>query len=85
MAMKKAELEHHQASYHARIQRARTALERRDYREAIEHAMSTFEYVDGMMQFERKYRRPDVFERRKHRYGPSVRAAAASLPKLEGS
>lgn len=55
MAMKKAEMEEHRERYHAVIAEARSALEQGDYRKAIELAVSSWEYIDGMMQYERRY------------------------------
>ncbi|HVP11023.1 MAG TPA: hypothetical protein VMV94_07530, partial [Phycisphaerae bacterium] len=53
--MTKAEMEAHRAQYYELIAKARAARQDGRYREAVELAMSSWEYVDGMMQYERKY------------------------------
>lgn len=55
MAMSKAEMESHRAEYHARLSQARSELEKKDFGKAIAFAMSSWEYILGMMQHERKY------------------------------
>ncbi len=55
MAMKKAEMEAHRAKYNALIVRARAALREGRFHDAIEAAISTWDYIDGMMQYERRY------------------------------
>jgi hypothetical protein len=55
MAMTKAEMELARANYFARLSDARLALQTGLYAIAIQHAVSSLEFVDGMMQFERKY------------------------------
>jgi predicted Zn-ribbon and HTH transcriptional regulator len=59
MAMKKADMEAHQAEYHALMASARTALQQGLHRKAIELALSTWDHIDGMMQYERKYEERD--------------------------
>jgi hypothetical protein len=56
MAMKKAEMEFHQAKYLSLMREVREARGRGLYRRAIELALATWEHIDGMMQYERKYR-----------------------------
>jgi predicted Zn-ribbon and HTH transcriptional regulator len=56
MAMKKAEMEFHQSQYLELMRRAREAQGQGLYRRAIECALATWEHIDGMMQYERKYR-----------------------------
>ena len=55
MAMKKVEMESHRDQYYSRISNARTALEQGLYDKALKLASASWEFVDGMMQFERKY------------------------------
>ncbi len=55
MAMKKAELEVHYANYKERLLRAKASLQEGDYSKALKTAISTLSYIDGMMQFERRY------------------------------
>lgn len=55
MAMKKTELEAHRAEYEARMSSARAAERKGLYRVALEQAASTWDYIDGMMQYERRY------------------------------
>lgn len=59
MAMKKAEMELHQQNYHGLMERARVAERLGLYREAIDHALEAMPFVDGMMQFERRYENKD--------------------------
>lgn len=51
----KAELEAHRERYHAIISQARTALADGLYSKAVDLASSSWQYVDGMMQYERRY------------------------------
>jgi len=53
--MKKAEMEEHKERYHAVMAEARSALAEGLYRKAIELALSSWGYIDGMMQYERRY------------------------------
>jgi len=53
--MKKSELEAHSTEYHARMDRARWLEREGLYSAAVECALSAWEYIDGMMQYERKY------------------------------
>jgi len=55
MAMKKAEMEAHAAEYHKRMKKAKAAESKGLYRAAVETAISACAFIDGMMQFERKY------------------------------
>jgi hypothetical protein len=55
MALKKAEMESHQAEYHALISQTRLALQEGLYAKAVELASSSWDFIDGMMQYERKY------------------------------
>jgi hypothetical protein len=55
MAMKKADMESHRDEYYARISKARSALSQGHYHQAVQFACSSWDFVDGMMQYERKY------------------------------
>ena len=55
MVMKKAEMEKHRMEYRALMDQARAALQEGLYRNAVKAALSSWDHVDGMMQFERKY------------------------------
>lgn len=55
MAMKKAEMEDHSAKYRALMVKARAAHREGRYHDAIDAAISTWNYIDGMMQYERRY------------------------------
>ena len=54
MAMKKAEMESHATEYRVLMDTARSALQERRYREALDLALSSWKHIDGMMQYERK-------------------------------
>ncbi len=53
--MTKAETEIHREEYHALISKARCAEQEGLYREALDLALSSWDHIDGMMQYERKY------------------------------
>jgi hypothetical protein len=53
--MAKAEMEDHRAQYDALLSRALKALQSDDYGRAKELAISCWQHIDGMMQYERKY------------------------------
>lgn len=53
--MKKAELEAHHDAYTRLMSQARAAQNQGDYRTAIKCALSSWDNIDGMMQYERKY------------------------------
>ncbi|HEV2970555.1 MAG TPA: hypothetical protein VGY55_11345 [Pirellulales bacterium] len=55
MPMTKAEMEAHRVQYHLEIAKARAAEQAGLYREAIAAALASWDHIDGMMQFERKY------------------------------
>jgi len=60
MAKKKAELEEDTSRYYSKIEEMRRAHNRRDYQGALASATAAWEFVDGMMQFERRFEdRPD--------------------------
>jgi hypothetical protein len=60
MAMKKAELETHDAEYRDRLSKAKHAESAGQYNEALKAAVSAWEHVDGMMQFQSKYEEEKV-------------------------
>jgi len=53
--MKKTEMEQHHTAYHELVTQARSAERTGLYRMAMQLALSSWEHVDGMMQYERKY------------------------------
>ena len=53
--MKKSELESHRAEYDARMNSAQAAAASGLFRPALDAAMSAWDYIDGMMQYGRKY------------------------------
>ena len=55
MAMKKEDLERHRAQYHALMAKARVAHDEGLYHQAVELAFASWDHIDGMMQYERKY------------------------------
>jgi hypothetical protein len=55
MAMTKVEMEHHQKQYQSLMADARSAEQAGLYRIAIEKALASWEHIDGMMQYERRY------------------------------
>jgi hypothetical protein len=55
MAFKKTDMEFHRGQYYALVEKARTALDEGLYMEALELAVASWEHIDGMMQYERKY------------------------------
>ncbi len=59
MAKKKAELENEHKQYELRMTTARTAISRGLYRIACRAALDALAYVDGMMQYARKYEKAD--------------------------
>ena len=58
--MKKAELEQHDNAYQALMYKANAALRSNLYREAIEFAVSAWDYIDGMIQYQRKFADKEV-------------------------
>ena len=54
--MKKAEMEEHRRSYLRLMSQAREAEGEGLYRKAVQCALEAWDYIDGMMQFERRYR-----------------------------
>ncbi len=55
MAMTKAEMEAHRTEYFALMGKARAAQQDGLYRKAIELALASYDHIDGMMQYERRY------------------------------
>ena len=53
--MKKTEMEQHHTAYHELVAQARSAERTGLYRMAMQLALSSWEHMDGMMQYERKY------------------------------
>ncbi len=59
MAMKKDELEHHQRQYQALMADAQAAEQAGLYRAVVEKALESWEHIDGMMQYERRYNKKE--------------------------
>lgn len=55
MAMKKAEMEEHQASYKRLMTEARSAEQQGLYRKAIQSALEAWDHIDGMLRYEKRY------------------------------
>jgi hypothetical protein len=55
MAMTKAEMKAHHSEYHACLSLARQAEEEKDFQKALDWAVSSWDHIDGMLRFERKY------------------------------
>lgn len=55
MAMKKADMEWHHAEYARLMGLARAAQRQGLHRDAVSFALATWDHIDGMMQFARKY------------------------------
>jgi hypothetical protein len=55
MALKKAEMEAHRREYQSRMAEAFSAERKGLYRAAVAAALSAWDFIDGMMQYERKY------------------------------
>jgi hypothetical protein len=55
MALKKGEMQLHKAAYYELIGQARIALQDGDFGTAIQLAMSSWNYISGMLQYERRY------------------------------
>lgn len=51
----KAEMEEHRVFYHRLIEMAEAAEKQHDYRKVVQLAVTSLQYVDGMMRFEQKY------------------------------
>ncbi len=62
MAMKKAEMESHRKSYSRKMKVARAAEREGVYRDTVKSALSSWQHIDGMMQYERRYKNKE-FER----------------------
>ena len=59
MAMKKAEMENHKRQYQMLMAEAQEAERTGSFREAVANALASWQYVDGMMQYERRYESKD--------------------------
>jgi hypothetical protein len=59
--MNKTEMELHRAAYHQHISDAKSALKQKAFREAMTSAVSSWDHLDGMMQYERKYESKESF------------------------
>ncbi len=59
MPMTKAEMEEAYSEYHVRLARARDALRTGQYRQAIKDALEAWPFIDGMMQYARKYKQAE--------------------------
>jgi hypothetical protein len=55
MAMTKAEMENHAREYRSLVAIARSAQQEGAYRRAVQYAVSSWKFIDGMMQYDRKY------------------------------
>jgi len=55
MAMTKAEMERHSTQYQTVLTDVRHAIQAGDYKKGIALAISAWDHIDGMMQYERKY------------------------------
>lgn len=55
MAMKKAEMEAQHKEYSRFVLEARSAVERLEFRESIRLAECSWEFIDGMLQFEKRF------------------------------
>lgn len=56
----KLELESIQDNYEAQLEKARSAERKGDYQQVVKLAVSSFDFIDGMMQFQRKYGERDL-------------------------
>lgn len=59
MAKKKAELEHDAAQYASLMEQSRIAEKEGRYRSAVTIALSAWDFIDGMMEFERRFNKRD--------------------------
>lgn len=59
MARTKAEVEAEHAQYTECVRAAIAALESRDVETALRHAVAAWDFVDGMMQYERRYNKAE--------------------------
>jgi len=55
MPMTKAEMQVCQTQYHDHLAAAQLALKEKRYRDTVDSAVASWPYIDGMMQYERKY------------------------------
>ncbi len=59
--MTKIEMERHTAAYYQHLSRAISALKRKAFGEAMVSAVCSWDHIDGMMQYERKYESKESF------------------------
>ncbi len=59
MAMKKSDMEDHRSAYQDLMSRSRLAEREGLYRNAVDLALSSWEHIDGMMQYKRRYENED--------------------------
>jgi hypothetical protein len=59
MPMTKAEMERAYEEYHDRMTRAREDMRQGLYRRAVQQALEAWPFVDGMMQYARKYKQEE--------------------------
>jgi hypothetical protein len=59
VALKKAEMEAHRDAYLAILSSVYRAIQRGAYQEAVDIAQTSWPYIDGMMQYARKYEERD--------------------------
>ncbi len=59
MAKRKAELEEQRTKYHDYLSQACSAEQEGQYRKAIELARLSWEYIDAMLQYERRYEKTE--------------------------
>lgn len=55
IAMTKTEMEHHRNAYYEHVANAKAALKQKLFHHAMRFAACSWEHIDGMMQYERKY------------------------------
>ena len=53
--MTKTEMEDHKNAYYEHVANAKAALKQRSFHQAIRFAACSWEHIDGMIQYERKY------------------------------
>lgn len=55
MGLTKAEIEAQNADYHAYLSLAHQAEEEKDFQKVVDWAVASWDHIDGMLRFERKY------------------------------
>jgi len=61
MAMTKGDMEQHERQYASMMKEARAAERAGLYQRAVKAALASWEHIDGMMQYERRYRENQEF------------------------